>query len=258
MQQEAPLMDHLAREGVFEELSRLLLCVDAEQLIRFCPMLGQVIPELSPTFGFEQYSPYHAYDLFTHIAHVTEAVPAELTLRWAALLHDIGKVPTFTRDRNGRGHFYGHAQAGAEMADAVLRRLKAPTKLREDVIWLIDYHMTPLAPDRKLLRRYLSRSGSERLHWLLALQEADMGSKGTGEDTVTDSFRQVRQLLEELENENACLGLKDLAVNGHDMMALGFRGREIGHRLNALLELVVAEELPNEREALLNKVKSDL
>lgn len=258
MHREAGLMEHLARERVFEELSRLLLCVDAEQLIRFCPMLGQVIPELKSTFGFAQYSPYHAYDLFTHIAHVTEAVSAELTLRWAALLHDIGKVPTFTLDESGRGHFYGHAQTGAEMADVILRRLKAPTKLREDVIWLIDHHMTPLMPDRKLLRRYLSRFGSERIYWLLALQEADMGSKGTGCGAYSDSFFMVRQLLNEIESEEACLGLKDLAVNGHDLMAQGFRGREIGDRLNALLELVLAEELTNEREALLNKVKSDL
>lgn len=256
MHREAPLMDNLARERVFEELSRLLLCVDAKQLIRFSPMLGQVIPELCPTFGFDQCSSYHAYDLFTHIAHVTEAVPADLTLRWAALLHDIGKVSTFTQDSVGRGHFYGHAQAGAEMADAVLRRLKAPTKLREDVVFLIDHHMTPLMPDRKLLRRCLSRFGSERVHWLLALQKADMGSKGTGKEADCDRFLLVRQLLTEIESEEACLGLKDLAVNGHDLMALGLRGREIGKRLNALLELVVSEELPNDRESLISEVKS--
>ncbi|MDQ9748909.1 HD domain-containing protein, partial [Acinetobacter baumannii] len=87
--------------------------------------------------GFDQHNPNHAYDLFTHVAHVVEAVPPELPLRWAALLHDIGKVPTFTLDENGRGHFHGHAAVGAELAEQVLLRLKAPTALRTQVEALI-------------------------------------------------------------------------------------------------------------------------
>ena len=97
---EAHLMDNLARERVFEELSKLLPLLNAEDLIRFGPILASVIPELQPMLGFDQRSPHHAYDLYTHVAHVVAGVPAELTLRWAALLHDIGKVPTFTQDES--------------------------------------------------------------------------------------------------------------------------------------------------------------
>ena len=202
--------------------------------------------------GFDQHSPHHAYDLFTHTAHVVEGVPGEPTLRWAALLHDTGKVVTFTRDATGRGHFYGHAKESAVIADAVLRRLKAPTALREDAVTLIEKHMTRLQPDRKLLRRQVSRLGFPMVEALLALQKADMGSKGTGEDDGQELFLKVRQLLEDLRREDACLRLKDLAVNGNDLMALGLRGKEIGLCLNALLEQVLEERLPNEKEALLN------
>ncbi len=250
----AHLMDNLARERVFEELCKLLPLVEGEDLIRFAPILGAVIPELAPTIHFDQRSPHHAYDLFTHIAHVTGAVPGDLTLRWAALLHDIGKVPTFTRDETGRGHFYGHAKVGAEMADAVLRRLKAPTALREEAVLLIEKHMTRLEPDKKLLRRALGRLGWETVEKLLLLQQADMGSKGTGKVPELAQFSQLRQLLQEIEEENACLSLKDLAVNGRDIMALGYQGREIGACLNGLLEQVLDEKLPNERDALLSSV----
>lgn len=252
MLSQAGLMEHLARERVFDELCKLLLVAKAEDITRFAPLLAAVIPELAPMIGFDQHSPHHAYDLITHTAHVVEGVPATLSLRWAALLHDTGKVTTFTRDATGQGHFYGHARDSATMADTILRRLKAPTALREEVVTLIGRHMTRLQPERKWLRRQVSKFGFSMVESQLALQEADMGSKGTGEDDGSAVFSEVRGLLAELKAEDACLGLKDLAVNGNDLMALGYRGKAIGTCLNALLEQVVDERLPNERKALLD------
>lgn len=258
MLSQARLMDNLARERVFDELCKLLPLVDAEDLGQFAPILAAVIPELEPMIGFDQRSPHHAYDLFTHTAHVVAGVPAELTLRWAALLHDIGKVPTFTQDETGRGHFYGHAPRGAEMAGQVLHRLKAPTALREQVVVLIEKHMTRLQPDKKLLRRQIGRLGWETVENLLYLQEADMGSKGTGKPEELAIFPQIRELLDQIKAENACLSLKDLAVNGHDLMEMGFTGRAIGQCLNTLLEQVIDERLPNEKAALLAFAKTQL
>ena len=251
---QSHLMDNLARERVFAELCRLLPQAEATDLIRFAPVLAAVIPELAPMIGFDQHSPHHAYDLFTHTAHVTAAVPSDLTLRWAALLHDIGKVPTFTRDETGRGHFYGHAQTSAEMADVVLRRLKAPTALREEAVRLIETHMTRIAPEKKSLRRWLVRLGEDTTIRLLQLQEADMGSKGTGKPEEMEQFGQIRAVLEEIRGESACLTVKDLAVGGHDLMELGLQGKAIGDALNVLLEKVLDEQLPNERDALLNSL----
>ena len=251
MLSQAGLMENLARERVFEELCKLLLVAKAEDITRFAPILAAVIPELAPMIGFDQRSPHHAYDLITHTAHVVEGVPPTLPLRWAALLHDTGKVKTFTLDATGRGHFYGHAKDSAAIADDILRRLKAPTALREEVVPLIGRHMTRLQPDRKLLRRQVSKYGFPMVEAQLALQQADMGIKGTVEDDGSAVFAEVRQLLAELKAEDACLSLKDLAVNGNDLMALGFQGRAIGACLNRLLELVVEERLPNKKAALL-------
>ena len=248
------LMDNLARERVFDELCKLLLLVNAPDLLRFAPILAAVIPELEPMLGFDQCSPHHAYDLFTHTAHVCAAVPAELPLRWTALLHDTGKIPTFTTDDTGRGHFYGHAGESAKIANDVLHRLKAPTALREQVVNLIGLHMTKIQPERKSVRRWLSRLGAGTMEALLQLQEADMGSKGTGKPGELEQFAQLRALMAELQAEDACLSLKDLAVNGHDLMALGFSGREIGKKLDFLLSLVMDEKVENTKEALLAQI----
>ena len=251
MVSQAHLMDNLARERVLEELCRLLPLVSAEDLLRFAPVLSAVSPELAPTLNFDQRSKHHAYDLYTHIAHVTAGVPGEPVLRWAALLHDIGKVTTFTLDDRGQGHFYGHAKESAVLADSILRRLKAPTALREQAVTLIEKHMLYPEPEKKALRRHLSRLGWENAQLLLQLQEADTGSKGTGMPDHRDYFTRIRSLMAEIQAENACLSLKDLAVNGHDLMALGYSGREIGATLNRLLEQVLEDRLPNEKDALL-------
>lgn len=257
MIQLAPLMEDLARERVWSELCKLLLAATDEDLLRYEPIITQVIPELKPAVGFDQHSRHHAYDLYTHIAHVTANVPKELSVRWAALLHDVGKPGTFTRDEQGNGHFYGHAQEGAKVANQILHRLKAPTDLREQVVTLVEQHMTPLLAQRKVLRRRLSRLGVEPVQRLLELQEADMGSKGTGlHPEETEHFHQVRLLIDQLLQEDACLTIRDLAVNGHDLMQLGIpAGKELGRCLQSLLDAVLDETIPNAKEPLLEAAK---
>jgi tRNA nucleotidyltransferase (CCA-adding enzyme) len=252
----APLMENLARERVFEELCQLLPLVKAKDLLHYIPILFQAIPELSATVGFHQHSPHHAYDVFTHTAYVTEAVAADLPLRWAALLHDVGKPAAFTADETGRGHFYGHAQLGASLANEILLRLKAPTALRERVVFLIEHHMDMILPERKTLRRQLSRYGHETLTQLLALQKADFCSKGVAGDPP--HFAEIEAMLADILAQESCLSLKDLAVNGHDLMQLGITGKGIGVTLKQLLDLVLDEQLPNEKTALLTAAKQYL
>ena len=248
----APLMDKLARERVFDELCKLLPAVTARDLLRFVPILTAVIPELAPTVGFLQRNPHHAYDVFTHIACVVESLPEDSVLRWAGLLHDVGKPETFTMDEQGQGHFKGHAALGADMADSVLRRLKAPTGLREQVVFLIGHHMTPLEPDRRLLRRRLGQYGEQAVRDLLALQKADYSSKGTGVLKEPENFGETEALLDQILAEADCFSLKDLAVDGRDLLALGFApGPKLGACLEALLGQVQDEVLPNEKAPLL-------
>ena len=250
---KAGLLDHIARERVFDELCKLLPLVTAEDLLNFAPILAQVIPELKPTMGFQQHNRNHIYDVYTHSCHVTAAVPQELSLRWAALLHDIGKPGTFSMGEDGQGHFYGHDRLSAQMAEEVLLRLKAPNALREEVVFLIAHHMMRPEPDKKLLRRHLSKWGAERLSKLLLLQCADLESKGVPGKSFP--FHEIQSVMDEITAENSCLTLKDLAVNGHDLMDLGISGKAIGQCLNTLLSKVLDEELPNEKSALIAEIR---
>lgn len=252
----APTMEQLVRERIFEELCKLLLWATAEDLCRYAPIITAVIPELASQVGFDQRNPHHAYDLFTHTAHVTANTPAELSLRWAGLLHDVGKVPSFFTDEAGRGHFYGHAKPGAEIANEVLLRLKAPTALREEVVQLCQLHMTLIVPEKKVVRRWLNKLGPALLEKLLTFQAADMSGKGIIEGDELEQFPKLRAIIQEILAENACFSLKDLAVNGHDLIALGFAGKQIGQCLQYLLEQVMEEVLPNEQGALLDAAKN--
>lgn len=168
-------------ETPYVVLTRFLVDAELEDLIAGAPMLCRFIPALEETVNFNQHSPHHAYDVYTHICHVTAAVPREATLRWAALLHDVGKPACYTQDETGRGHFKGHAQVGAAMAAEILRELDAPKPLAAEVVWLIDHHMEPLPRNEAELSADVERDGLTRTRQLLILKEADARSKGVAE-----------------------------------------------------------------------------
>lgn len=255
MYSQAMHLNSLEQTCVFEEMSGLLLLMTAEDLLRFAPVLAEAIPELKPMIGFDQRSPHHGYDLYTHVAGVVAAVPAEPALRWAALLHDVGKIPTFTVDETGRGHFRDHAAKGAEMADAILKRLKAPGALREQVVLLIEKHMLWLVPEKAQLRSQIDRLGMGTVYRILSLQQADNSNKGTAKSDENEKYIRILDVLEEIRSEDGYVSLKDLAVTGEDLVQIGFSGRTIGLMLNWLLDQVTGQTLPNERGVLLDWAK---
>lgn len=186
-------------ETPYVVLTRFLVDAELDDLIAGAPVLCRFIPALEETVNFNQHSPHHAYDVYTHICHVTAAVPREATLRWAALLHDVGKPACFAQDETGRGHFKGHAQVGAAMAAEILRKLDAPKPLAAEVVWLIDHHMEPLPRDEAELSADVERDGLTRTRQLLILKEADARSKGVAEGQK-DTLPRIHALQTLLEN----------------------------------------------------------
>lgn len=186
-------------ETPYVVLTRFLVDAELDDLIAGAPTLCRFIPALEETVNFNQHSPHHAYDVYTHICHVTAAVPGEATLRWAALLHDVGKPACFAQDETGRGHFKGHAQVGAAMAAEILRELDAPKPLAAEVVWLIDHHMEPLPRNEAELKVAAARDGLTRTKQLLTLKEADARSKGVAEGQK-DTLPHLQRLQEQLGN----------------------------------------------------------
>lgn len=247
---------HVAWERIWAEFSRLLCSPGAKQiLLDFPGVVCQIIPELSPCVGFDQKNFHHCYDVYIHSVIALDNTPPLLPVRLAALLHDVGKPDTFTLDESGAGHFYGHPKVSAALADTALRRLRLPTQLREQVLVLIERHDLPVEPDRKWAGRWLSRLGEETFFSLLDVKRGDRAACADPTPPSPDPLSLAESLARELLTEQACLSLKDLAVNGSDCMAAGLKGKEIGSILHSLLERVSEGELPNERKILLNEIK---
>lgn len=253
---QAKGLGQLSAERVFQELSKLL-CGPAvgPVLLAYPDILGQVIPELRPMVGFDQRSRYHCYDVYTHTAVAVAYVPPRLPLRLAMLLHDVGKPETFSLGEDGQGHFYGHAKRSAALAEEILVRLRTPKKLREEVVTLVRLHDAPVAPEG--LRRWLNKLGPDGLFDLLALQGGDAAGQDSAYCTriwqAEDLARQVRDLLD----QQPCLTLRDLAVDGRDLLALGYRGPALGAALQKLLDQVLAGALPNEKGGLLQWLREN-
>lgn len=246
----APLLDGIAAERIFAELTGALTHLTAKELLDFSPVICQIIPELRPCLGFCQYNPHHSLDVYAHIAHVVEAAPKTIPLRLAALLHDVGKSQCFYRDEKGVGHFHGHAQVGGEMAEKILTRLKCPNRLKEQVVTLVLRHGDCRRTTEKGIRRLLRKLGPDMVWDLLALDRAD--SRGKPTDDQQEVFDEFEALLNRVLTENTCFSLRDLAVSGGDLIALGIpAGPKLGQILDALLNRVSEGELPNEKAALL-------
>ena len=249
------LLGRISAERVASELKKLVCGADVRRVtLEHTDVLGAVLPEILPLRGFDQRNPHHCYDILEHSAAACEAVPAEPALRLAALLHDLGKPDCFFTDDAGVGHFYGHAERGAEIADALLRRLRFDNDSRERIGALVRYHDARIEPTERSVLRALRRFGADLFFDLTALKRADALAHAPGPDRdarvqrSADLERLGRALLE----REACFSLRDLAVNGGDLLAAGLSpGPAVGQALNALLDAVTDGRVANERAALL-------
>lgn len=249
------LLRSIAAERIHAELTKALYGRDAQTALRaFSDVIAVPLPELIPMFGFDQHNPSHDRDVWEHTLAVVNSIPAVPVLRWAALLHDIGKPGCFSVSEDGVGHFYGHEQKSAEIAEVILSRLRFDTAGREQIVRLIWYHNLPLEPERKSVRRLLSKLGEDTLRQLLELRRADTEGKSAVCRGRLETYRQAEAVLDEVIRENACLSLRDLAVNGNDLKALGLSGKAVGDALESCLNAVIEETVPNERSALLEYV----
>lgn len=254
------LLDGIARERVFSELKGILTGPGAGRVLReYAPVIFQVIPELAAEEGFDQRNPHHIHDVWTHSTMAVEAAPPEPVLRLTMLLHDVAKPPCFFTDENGVGHFYGHGEKGAEMADDILRRLRCDNDTRERVCLLIRNHDICPPQTPRAMRRLLAKVGQGAVRQLIACWRADCADRvnavlaaDTPWETLIGTAERI--LAELLAEPSPCFSVKSLAVNGRDILALGVKpGPAVGRVLEALFDAVAAGEVPNERNLLLKK-----
>ncbi len=251
----------VSTERVRDEVVKCLLSprpAYAMEMFRRLKLLPHVLPELAEGIGVPQ-NEYHTCDVWEHSLLALENAPRDLVLRLAALLHDVGKPRTLSVE-GGHRHFFGHERVGAEMARQALERLRFERQTTEAVVRLVRDHMAlHLRPEMReaAVRRLISQVGPENVPALLALRRADRAAKRKPAPGVGPEPEDLAGEIERIMGEGTAVGLKDLAVDGHDVMAATglASGPEVGRILNQLLDEILDDPRRNHRETLLARAR---
>lgn len=255
----AVLIRKVSAERIRDELNKILLSDHPEHLKDLCRLglMKFILPEFEACFGEPQKNKYHIYDVGDHIIHTICYTPKDLVLRWAALLHDIGKPLSSSTDQNGVIHFYGHHRESRRIAMDVLHRLHMNNESIHDISVLVENHDYRVDPNYTAVKRMMAKTGMELFEKLLILQKAD--NKAKNPKYYPDKKRKIDtglELYREVIASRQPYRISDLAVNGRDLMHIGCRqGREIGDLLKQLLDEVIIKPELNNRKYLLNRAK---
>ena len=227
-------------------------------LRRYRKVIAVFIPELKGTFDFEQHSEHHNRDLYRHTIAAVNNVEPEPLLRVTMLFHDIGKPLAQTTDKRGVCHYRGHQQIGAAMTREILRRLCMPSVFIDEVCDLIRWHDERFKPETVMIKGYLKRLGADAMQKLMLIQRADILAQSPFKrEEKLSNLSAVSEELNRIITSGECYSLRQLAVNGSDLLHIGIgSGVQIGQTLDTLLDKVIGGALPNEKEALLSYAKN--
>lgn len=253
------LLDNISAERINTELCKILSGKNVLKILLDYPdVITVIIPELRRSIGFSQNNRYHKYDVYEHTAHaVSNYTGNDTCVSVALLLHDTGKPGCYSEDENG-GHFYKHGLISAKIAEGVVKRLKFDKQSQKDIIELVMFHDSVMEPSIKTARKWLSRVGEQQLRRLLDIRLADiLAQSGYRLDERIVRRNKMMEFVNTAIKENQCFSLKDLAINGHDVISLGLNeGEDIGEALNCALNAVIDGSVKNEKGKLIELIKS--
>lgn len=253
------LIGDIVPERIFRELD-LLLYADEKHggadgpyrglcILRDTGVLAHILPELAAGEQMSQRADFHAHDVLEHTFRCVKYAPA--SIRWAALLHDVGKPLCMRRD----GNFHAHPKAGAEIAKDILTRLKAPNRLTAETVLLVSMHMRDFdlhMRESKVRREIVG--AYPVLEKLFALKQADF-SACKDDLSPAPSVEKWRRILAQMQQEGVPFTTAELTVNGRDMQSLGIRGEAIGKTLALLQQECIADGRRNQRDILLARAR---
>lgn len=251
------LIRHVSNERILEELNKILLS-DNPDHIRVLYKLGllkYIMPQLARCFGEKQKNKYHIYDVGEHIMHAVKYTPVDFTLRWAALMHDIGKPCCSSIDNAGIIHFYGHHRESKKIAVDVLHKLRMDNESIKNIAILIENHDVRVEPTPQAVKRTMARTGEELFKKLMLLQKAD--NKAKNSIHYPDKLRKIEaaeEIYKTILAEDQPYLVSHLVINGNDLIKLGYRaGRDIGEVLKKLIDEVIINPKLNNREYLIKR-----
>ena len=257
----APTLSKISAERIAAELEKLLVSQHPEKLKMAyeCGITAVILPEFDRCMETAQNNPHHKYSVGEHtIVSIRNARPDRI-LRYAMLMHDFGKPSCKTTDDQGIDHFYGHQEVSARMANDILRRLKSDNDTRKSVAKLVRYHDLTCGLTAKSVRKAINLIGEDLFPLYLEVKDADTRAQSDYRlKEKLDYLQEVRSLYREIIESEDCLSLKDLAVNGSDLIRAGMEpGKEIGKVLADMLEDVIRDPSHNNKEYLMATYVTD-
>lgn len=253
----AVLIKNVSKERIREEINKILISdrPGRIKLLYEAGLMKHIIPELCECFTTEQNNKYHIYNVGDHIMNAVENTPNDLILRWAALLHDVGKPCSKSRDNAGINHFYGHHRESVRIANDVLHKLRMDRESIGNILILIENHDVRIDTHASSVKRMLARTGEELFLKLLLLQEADNRAKN--HKFLDDKLSKLHAVYDQCQKiilERQPYLVSHLAINGKDLIKLGYKtGRDIGDILKLLLDEVVIDPSLNTRDYLIKR-----
>lgn len=249
-------LKNISKERITSELEKMLTSGNSiKDIFMSCSdIVTVIIPELECCIGFDQHNKYHKHTVYEHILSVVDHCETDdFIVKMAALLHDIGKPATYTEDDEGYGHFYGHPEVSYEISKEVLsKRLRLSNEQYDEILLLVKYHDMDLATTRRSVKRALNKLGETTLRKWLVLKLADRKDHiGFSDEEIKGDLKCIEEILNDIITTQDCFSIKDLSVNGKDLISIGYiPGKELGNVLNQLLEMVI-DGCDNDKEVLL-------
>ena len=253
-------LENISIERINSEFCKIASSDDfCVELLLYKDVFSLFIPELKDMFDFPQNNPWHIWDVFGHTIHAVEYCDSDdLVVRLAVFFHDFGKPHSYQDGEDGIRHFKGHGKVSADMTDSIMKRLRFDNETRNNVVELVYYHDATFEVGKKYVKRWLNKIGEKQFRRLLQVKKAD--NKAQNLELSSDRIKELSEieaLIDEVLQEDECFSLKDLAVNGKDLIGVGYTsGKELGNTLNKLLQLVIDGDCPNEKEKLLQEAES--
>ena len=253
------MLSFISMERIRDEFSKLLVGMKCASVLgEYAEVIAVFLPEIVPSFNFEQHTKYHHLDVWGHTLKAVQVCDERLIIRLTMLLHDLAKPDCLTIDERG-GHFYGHPQLGAVMAEKILTRMRFEKKFIKEVVTLVKYHDEKVYPIKPQLKRWFNHIGLVQFENLMQVKRADFMAKNQKYIDAYGILNEIDRAIEEIVENQECYNLMQLKINGKDLKVLGINeGIQIKSMLAKVLEKVIDGEIPNRYDRLEEFVKANM
>lgn len=255
IKQSVDKLNSVSAERIRDELTKLLVADHPALALEDAYLLGVtkvILPEFDRMMECLHENKYHYTNVGRHCLAVVMGVPAMPTLRWAALLHDVGKPDTKAYDdTKGRYRYIGHPERSVEIASTILDRLKFSNADKNHILKLIQYH-DYISDTPSKLRRFAAEMGKDFFPDFNALRYADAYAHAPEyAPYIQEKHDQMASKIQSYFDDGSAIGIHDLAITGNDLLEIGLSGKQIGDFLSRMLNECLGQPNLNNRQFLL-------